>query len=97
MVTDFFCSIVLLILTQITYQMLSINRFLILLCTIGLSVTSVNAQLSTNKYKFLGNITTRGSVNGGGGVEYSTLWDQLTPENETKWASIEGTRDNYNA
>lgn len=76
--------------------MLSINRFLISLCAIGFSVTSVNAQLSTNKYKFLGNITTRGSVNGGGGAEYSTLWNQLTPENETKWASIEGTRDKFN-
>lgn len=76
--------------------MLSLNRFFLSLCVIGLSVTSSNAQLSTNKYKFLGNITTRGSVNGGGGAEYSTLWNQLTPENETKWASIEGTRDRFN-
>lgn len=76
--------------------MRSIKIFLISLCTLGLSVSSINAQISTNKYKFLGNITTRGSVNGGGGAEYSTLWNQLTPENETKWSSIEGTRNRYN-
>lgn len=73
-----------------------IKQTLLLLCVFGLFVMNVNAQLSTNKYKFLGNITTRGSVNGGGGAEYSTLWNQLTPENETKWASIEGTRDRFN-
>lgn len=56
--------------------------------------TSASAQLSTNPDKFLGNITTRGSVNGGG-IEYATLWNQITPENESKWSSIEGTRNSY--
>lgn len=49
-----------------------------------------NAQLSTNPDKFLGNITTSGSVNGGG-IEFSTLWNQITPENESKWGSVQGS------
>lgn len=48
-----------------------------------------SAQLSGNKDKFLGNITTYGQVDYEG-VVYSTLWNQITPENETKWESIEG-------
>ncbi|HOC87751.1 MAG: endo-1,4-beta-xylanase [Prolixibacteraceae bacterium] len=50
------------------------------------------AQLSKNPNKFLGNITTMGSIRS----DFSNYWNQLTPENETKWASIEGTRDVYN-
>ena len=51
------------------------------------------AQLSTNPDKFLGNITTRYNVDAGGGVEpFYKLWNQITPENETKWDAIEGSR-----
>lgn len=54
------------------------------------------AQLSTNPDKFLGNITTWGQVNGGG-IEYKTLWNQITPENETKWQSVQGSgRNSWN-
>lgn len=53
------------------------------------------AQLSSNPDKFLGNITTRGQVNGTG-FEYSSLWNQITPENESKWSSIEGNRNSFN-
>lgn len=49
------------------------------------------AQLSKNPKKFLGNITTAYSVR----TDFSDYWNQLTPENETKWASVEGTRDVY--
>ncbi len=55
-----------------------------------------HAQLSKNENKFLGNITTYGQVNPGQGGEYASLWNEITPENETKWESIEGTRDVYN-
>ena len=56
------------------------------LCTV-----QANAQLSSNPDKFLGNITTRYSVDAGGGVEpFYKLWNQITPENETKWDAIEG-------
>lgn len=55
------------------------------------------AQISSNPNKFLGNITTRGSVDAGGGVpNFYTLWNQITCENESKWASVEGTRGSFN-
>lgn len=54
-----------------------------------LSPGTARAQLNTNPDKFLGNITTRGQVNGGG-YEYKTKWNQLTCENETKWSSVQG-------
>ncbi len=61
-----------------------------------LTCGNMKAQLNQNPDKFLGNITTRGSVNGGG-VEFASLWDQITPENESKWSSIEGgSRGQFN-
>jgi GH35 family endo-1,4-beta-xylanase len=42
--------------------------------------------------KFVGNITTNGNVRS----DFLRYWDQITPENEGKWASVEGTRDVYN-
>ena len=64
----------------------------LLLSLLLLGVTFTYAQLSKNPNKFLGNITTMGSVRS----DFSNYWNQLTPENETKWSSIEGTRDVYN-
>ncbi len=70
------------------------------LLTIGASMffLQAQAQLSSNPDKFLGNITTRGQVNTNG-FEYADLWNQITPENESKWSSIEGNgrgRFNWN-
>jgi endo-1,4-beta-xylanase len=42
--------------------------------------------------KFVGNITTAGQVRS----DFITYWDQITPENEGKWGSVEGTRDQMN-
>lgn len=42
--------------------------------------------------KFVGNITTRGQVRS----DFGTYWNQITAENECKWASIEGSRGNRN-
>jgi endo-1,4-beta-xylanase len=42
--------------------------------------------------KFVGNITTRGQVRS----DFINYWDQITPENEGKWGSVEGTRDQMN-
>lgn len=68
----------------------------VLTCSLLLT-TALHAQLSQNPDKFLGNITTRYSVDPGGGVpSYYTLWNQITPENESKWGSVEGTRGSYN-
>jgi endo-1,4-beta-xylanase len=42
--------------------------------------------------KFVGNITTSGMVRS----DFVTYWDQITPENEGKWGSVEGTRNQMN-
>ena len=60
-----------------------------------LSSAEAHAQLSSNPDKFLGNITTSYSVDYGN-EKYYTLWNQITPENESKWASIEGNNDGWN-
>ena len=68
---------------------------LVILCL--LSCLGMQAQLSQNPYKFLGNITTSYSVDAGGGVpQFYKLWNQITCENESKWSSVEGTRGSFN-
>ena len=52
---------------------------------------NVSAQLSSNKDKFLGNITTEYNVDWGK-EKFYTLWNQITCENESKWDAIEGSR-----
>jgi endo-1,4-beta-xylanase len=42
--------------------------------------------------KFVGNITTSGQVRS----DFAQFWDQITPENEGKWGSVEATRDVMN-
>ena len=69
----------------------------VLSCTLLMLGTTTNAQVSQNPNKFLGNITTRGSVEAGGGVpSYYKLWNQITCENESKWSSVEGNRGTFN-
>ena len=64
---------------------------------VSLCVSPASAQLSSNPYKFLGNITTSYNVDAGGGVPaYYKLWNQITCENESKWSSVEGSRGNFN-
>ncbi len=41
---------------------------------------------------FVGNITTNGAVRS----DFTQYWNQITPENEGKWASVEPNRDQYN-
>ncbi|HEX6242302.1 MAG TPA: endo-1,4-beta-xylanase, partial [Polyangiales bacterium] len=47
---------------------------------------------TTTAAKFVGNITTRGQVRS----DFRPTWDQITPENEGKWGSVEPTRDEMN-
>ena len=54
--------------------------------------TMANAAFADGGAKFLGNITTRGQVQS----DFGTYWNQITAENECKWASIEGSRGRYN-
>jgi endo-1,4-beta-xylanase len=42
--------------------------------------------------KFAGNITTRGSVRS----DFSKYWNQITPENEGKWGSVQPSQGNFN-
>ena len=56
--------------------------------------TTGQAQLSSNPDKFLGNITTSYNVDWGNEAYY-TLWNQITPENESKWGLVEGIRGRY--
>lgn len=45
------------------------------------------APLATKK--FVGNITTRGQVRS----DFAKLWEQITPENEGKWGSVEASHN----
>ena len=61
----------------------------------GMCMFSVGAgaQLSTNPDKFLGNITTGwNSDMDTDGFIFADYWNQVTPENATKWGSVEGDR-----
>ena len=61
----------------------------------GMCIFSMGAgaQLSTNPDKFLGNITTGwNSDMDTDGFVFSDYWNQVTPENATKWGSVEGDR-----
>lgn len=66
-----------------------------LVALLVLGGTHAKAQLSKNPNKFLGNITTGYQIDYGN-IKFADLWNQLTPENETKWGSIEGTRGQFN-
>ena len=69
----------------------------ILASVAGLFTITSSAQLSTNPDKFLGNITTGyGSDMDTNGRIFHDFWNQVTPENASKWGSVEGTRNNYN-
>jgi endo-1,4-beta-xylanase len=46
----------------------------------------------TEENKFVGNITTQGMVR----PDFIEYWNQITPENEGKWGSVEATRDVMN-
>lgn len=53
---------------------------------------TLQAQPAKGANKFLGNITTNGKIRS----DFGEYWNQVTGENETKWGSVEGTRDKMN-
>ena len=60
---------------------------------IAMMTVTAKAQLSTNPDKFLGNITTGwNSDMDTDGFIFADYWNQVTPENATKWGSVEGDR-----
>jgi endo-1,4-beta-xylanase len=56
------------------------------------SSRSSSSVSSTSGKKFVGNITTSGAVRS----DFAKYWNQITPENEGKWGSVESTRGVYN-
>ena len=72
------------------------KRIILLILAAVLMPLASMAQLSQNPDKFLGNITTDwpGSMDYDG-FTYSNYWNQVTPENGTKWGIVEGTRNSY--
>jgi endo-1,4-beta-xylanase len=50
-----------------------------------------SAQIAVGKSKFVGNI-----INGSPPSNFSTYWNQVTPENAGKWGSVEPSRDVMN-
>jgi GH35 family endo-1,4-beta-xylanase len=54
--------------------------------------SSSRSSVAPTTRKFVGNITTSGAVR----PDFINYWNQITPENEGKWGSVEGTRDQYN-
>ena len=56
------------------------------------SSSSQSSSSAASTKKFIGNITTGGQVRS----DFTRYWNQITPENEGKWGSVEGTRDVYN-
>ena len=49
------------------------------------------AQIAAGKSKWLGNVTGNSVPS-----NFTTYWNQVTPENATKWGSVEGTRNQMN-
>ncbi|MBN1600421.1 MAG: endo-1,4-beta-xylanase [Chitinispirillaceae bacterium] len=70
-----------------------VSTVLVLILTLLiLAPVPLFAQPAKGANKFLGNITTWNAVR----PDYLKYWNQLTGENESKWATIEGTRDKMN-
>jgi endo-1,4-beta-xylanase len=66
--------------------------FTLLSCCAALFIgVNANAQIANGKSKFLGNITANDVPS-----NFSTYWNQVTPENGTKWGEVEGTRNQMN-
>lgn len=51
------------------------------------------SQMAVGKGKFLGNVW---GTFGTPPLQYDLYWNQITPENASKWGSVEGTRNGYN-
>ena len=58
----------------------------------GCGKEPTSTQRAAHCTKFVGNITTKGQVR----ADFATLWDEITPETEGKWGSVEAIRDQMN-
>jgi len=64
---------------------------LVAISTTCFATLPATAQMANGKSKFVGNVIA-GSVPS----SYGTYWNQVTPENGTKWGAVEGTRNSMN-
>ena len=58
----------------------------------GAGADGTGASGAINTPKFVGNITTGGQVRS----DFASYWNQISPENEGKWGSVEGSMDSMN-
>jgi len=65
--------------------------FVLVLSLSALAANPNPAHAGIAKGKFLGNV-----IAGYIPSNFATYWDQVTPENSTKWESVESSRDNMN-
>jgi endo-1,4-beta-xylanase len=56
-----------------------------------LLAASAHAQIAAGRDKFLGNVTGNSIP-----ANFDTYWNQITPENASKWGSVEATRNTMN-
>jgi endo-1,4-beta-xylanase len=63
---------------------------LLTVISLAVSMTKVDAGMAKGS-KFVGNI-----IAGSAPSNFATYWNQVTPENATKWGSVEGSRDSMN-
>ncbi len=66
----------------------ALGGLLALACLSG----AASAQIATGKSKWVGNVSNSSTVPS----NFATYWNQMTPENATKWGSVEGTRNSMN-
>jgi endo-1,4-beta-xylanase len=76
------------IIKRSTCLIIAIRCFALMVVLI-VAVPPIMAQPALGASKFLGNITTRGQVRS----DFAKYWNQITGENESKWGSVEGSRD----
>ena len=70
------------------------GRLISIACTFlaaALLAAPAGAQIAAGKSKYLGSITGNSVP-----ANFTTYWNQVTPENATKWGSVEGTRNSMN-
>jgi endo-1,4-beta-xylanase len=66
-------------------------RLLASIIILTIAATATAQPLAEDKCKFLGNI-----IAGSTPPDFTTYWNQVTPENAGKWGSVEATRDVMN-
>jgi endo-1,4-beta-xylanase len=68
-----------------------LNVLIYFTCLLLFNSKSISQPLASGYNKFIGNVA--------GGIpdaSFEKYWNQVTPENSSKWGSVEGTRDVYN-